>query len=430
MRALRSNLILATLATFSLAFFGCKTQRKASVSSSGIASVEKKEIESKPYVNTIKSNYVLNDSSTVTVFMKIDLKNIAIGDNIAALNDIFRTSWTIQPDFGIREKLASERINFDNENTEIKDGFYFLKFTIPKLQEHESVILVLELIDIKGSRKFTNETYIDFSGKRVNHLYGLYVDGDEHPSFETTIPVGQVVTVKSIYGGGGKLYLKKFDWNSQPALSPMSTSKRNELSQIDISWVKEIKDGEKVAFTEEGNYSLSKDSLSLDNSFGFLVVDKYFPRIVDADELKGPLTYMSTNEEIQFFRDSLPSKDILDLYFLKLTEGNQAQAKQIIKSFYRRIAKTNELFSSYKAGWKTDQGMVYAIIGAPSSVQRNGKREVWLYNQGQSLNPIYFTFYRKSNELSDQNFELVRYPEYGAYWYPFVEAWRTGSVLE
>jgi GWxTD domain-containing protein len=288
----------------------------------------------------------------------------------------------------------------------------------------------MEFVDLKGSRKFTNESFIDFSGQRINQRFGVYLENHTFPIFETSIEKNKKITVKSTYGLGGAFYLKKYNFNSLPALSPMSTSKRNELAEISVEYVKLIKDGESFQLTETGNYCISPDSSFLDQSFGFVVVDEFFPRLVNVDEINGPLSYMSTNEEIKSFRDSLDAKDLLDLYFLRLTNGNQAQAKSIIKSFYRRVATTNELFTTYKDGWKTDQGMVYTIIGPPSSVQRNGKREVWLYNQGQSLNPIYFTFYRKSNELSDQNFELVRYPEYGAYWYPFVEAWRTGSVLE
>ncbi|SOE22697.1 GWxTD domain-containing protein [Spirosomataceae bacterium TFI 002] len=430
MNALRSNLIILTLSTFLLGFFGCKTVKKATVSPNELPTVVKKEQDSKPYINAIRSNYILNDSSTATVYLRIDFKNLPEITSITALNDIFRTSWVLQPDFGIREKLESGKVVYDSESTIIKDGDYYLKFQIPKLKEHPTAILVMEFIDLKGSRKFTNESFIDFSGLRINQKYGMYLESETFPIFETAIKSGKSISIKSNFGGMGTLYLKKYNFNSLPALSPMSTSKRNELAEVSVEYVKTIKDGESIILNEAGNYCISPDSSSLDRSFGFVVVDEYFPRLVDTDELSGPLSYMSTNEEIKAFRDSLEAKDILDLYFLRLTNGNQAQAKSIIKSFYRRVAKTNELFTTYKEGWKTDQGMVYAIIGPPSSVQRNGKREVWLYNQGQSLNPIYFTFYRKSNELSDQNFELVRYPEYGAYWYPFVEAWRTGSVLE
>ncbi len=74
--------------------------------------------------------------------------------------------------------------------------------------------------------------------------------------------------------------------------------------------------------------------------------------------------------------------------------------------------------------------MVYLILGAPTRIQKNGAREVWLYAQSQNLQEIIFNFYRKPNQFSEENYELVRYPEYGAYWFPFVEAWRTGSILE
>jgi GWxTD domain-containing protein len=139
------------------------------------------------------------------------------------------------------------------------------------------------------------------------------------------------------------------------------------------------------------------------------------------------VVYMSTGKEIESLKTQENAKDAVDLHFLSLSAGNQDQAKQTIRSYYRRVSEAHKLFSTYKEAWKTDKGIVYIILGPPTRVQRNRQREVWLY-QGSS--EIIFTFYRKPNSFTENHYELVRYPEYGAYWYPFVETWRTGNVVE
>ena len=210
----------------------------------------------------------------------------------------------------------------------------------------------------------------------------------------------------------------------------MSSSRRDELSYYSEQESFTISAGESLELNKEGTYVIfSKDSV-MSNGYGFLVTDDRFPRFTQADDLKEPLVYMSTNTEISSLKETEDFKKALDLYFLNMTSGNQTLAKTIIRSYYRRVEKANKLFTNYKEGWKTDKGMIYLILGPPSRIQKNGNREVWLYAQSANFSEIIFTFYRKPHQFSEDHYELVRYPEYGAYWYPFVEAWRTGSVLE
>jgi GWxTD domain-containing protein len=147
-------------------------------------------------------------------------------------------------------------------------------------------------------------------------------------------------------------------------------------------------------------------------------------------ELTEPIVYISTNKEIEEIEDAADNKDALDLFFLKITDGNQSLSKEIIKTYYRRVTASNELFTSYKEGWKTDKGMVYIVLGPPSKVQRFRDREVWLYSQSGNFSEIIFTFYRTNNQFTDNYYELVRYPDYKQYWYPYVEAWRNGKIIE
>jgi len=184
-----------------------------------------------------------------------------------------------------------------------------------------------------------------------------------------------------------------------------------------------------LIFKEEGLYYMTEDTTDT-YGVGVVVTNKRFPKMTRPAELVRPVMYMSQANEINEMLAPKDPKKSLDRYWLNLMNGNSDLAKRTISAFYSRVEEANRLFTTYKEGWKTDKGMVYVIMGPPSRVQRNRQREVWLYAQSQNNSEIIYTFYRKSNTFTDQSYELVRYPEYSSYWYPYVEAWRTGNVVE
>ena len=161
-----------------------------------------------------------------------------------------------------------------------------------------------------------------------------------------------------------------------------------------------------------------------------MLVDERYPRMTRPENLVKPLIYISTSQELKGVNENPNSKQALDKFFLAITSGNQMVSKKIIKNYYHRIEEANRLFTSYKEGWKTDKGMVYTVLGPPNKVQRSRDREVWVYAQNTNFSEILFTFNRKPNQFTENYYELVRYPEYQAYWFPFVEAWRTGNVVD
>jgi hypothetical protein len=77
---------------------------------------------------------------------------------------------------------------------------------------------------------------------------------------------------------------------------------------------------------------------------------------------------------------------------------------------YFFIKKANELFTSYKEGWKTDRGMVYVIFGNPDRVFRENKKEIWLYGD------IRFEFKIISNLFAPKMYVLLRDKGYEKIW--------------
>ena len=63
------------------------------------------------------------------------------------------------------------------------------------------------------------------------------------------------------------------------------------------------------------------------------------------------------------------------------------EQNEVMEEYYRRVNFTNANFSVFMEGWKTDQGMVYIILGPPSDIDRHPFEldskpyEIWSYYQ-------------------------------------------------
>ena len=411
--------------------FACKVQQKKPISKESAVLDRAKVRDSKPVVSSINGKYNFIDSTNARVFMVIELANVAEDISFEKLNKTFKIQWSILPEYGTKEKLKSGKLEFSDEYFKKADKTYHLTFDIPRLRNVESAVMVLDFVDIEAATKYTFDLPLDFYAKKVDTRFLVYEKKEDNfPNFVTYIQAGKDFVVKSINPTQEKLYLKRYSNLSLPALSPMSSNKREPMSEFTSEEVFEIISGESFSLKQKGMYVLTQNPENHQDGYGFLVVGERFPKDTEPEILKESLVYMSTPKEIEELKKNEDDKEALDLYFLNVAKGNQALAKQLIRTYYKRVSEANKLFSSYKEGWKTDKGMIFVIMGPPSRVQRNRQREVWLYAQNSNNSEIIFTFYRKTNEFTDQNFELVRYPEYSSFWYPFVEAWRTGNVVE
>jgi GWxTD domain-containing protein len=384
----------------------------------------------KPLVVAIKSRYLLKDSSMIRIFMELDIENLNKQRVIQQLNDNFRFNWLLQPDYGIRERLGSGKIDLNDQNVLLKEGKVLLNFEIPRPKNLAKGLLLTEVFQLEDSKKSNNDLVIDFNGTRINDRFGIYIDNLTMPIFRNFINKTDSFQLKSVMNHSRELYLVRYKNDFTAAQSPMATSIRPNIASLTIEETIRVQTNTSIKLSQEGLYQIVEDTNSTSTGFGFMLVDERYPRLTRPETLVKPLIYMSTSQELKAVNENSNSKQALDKFFLAITSGNQMVSKKIIKNYYHRIEEANRLFTSYKEGWKTDKGMVYTVLGPPNKVQRSRDREVWVYAQNTNFSEIIFTFIRKPNQFTENYYELVRYPEYQAYWFPFVEAWRTGNVVD
>tara|TARA_E500000331_G_scaffold312116_1_gene319860 strand:- start:609 stop:1751 length:1143 start_codon:yes stop_codon:yes gene_type:complete len=201
------------------------------------------------------------------------------------------------------------------------------------------------------------------------------------------------------------LYFFQYKADFQPADPPtgiaQSVASRLLMDSVFIST-------QEVSLLQNHFYFIQSDTLSLEGLTLFMG-PKHYPDMKLMDELIPPLTYFTSRSEIDEIRNAKDPKIAFENFWLNIHISPEA-AGAAIRSYYRAIKKANELFTSYKEGWKTDRGMVYIIFGNPDRVFRDNKKEIWLYGD------IRFEFKIISNLFVPKMYVLLRDKGYEKIW--------------
>jgi len=150
---------------------------------------------------------------------------------------------------------------------------------------------------------------------------------------------------------------------------------------------------------------------------------EHFPKVKRVDDLIEPLRYITTNEEYENLKTTGLSKLKVDSFWYALT-GNFERGKKLIKEYYKRVEISNELFSDYREGWRTDRGMIYMVYGPPTEVFRHDDMEIWYDAHTDSR----FIFNKESIHSDFEVYVLNRDKELKEGWAKAVSNWRNGYL--
>lgn len=183
----------------------------------------------------------------------------------------------------------------------------------------------------------------------------------------------------------------------------------------------------KVMLDKEGFYQFITDSNSQSGGTVYFFADHY-PKAKTVNGLMLPLRYITTSQEYNELTQSENLKKSVDAYWLKIG-GNPDRARMLIQSYYSRVERANQLFTSYLEGWKSDRGMCYIVFGPPTKVVRSTSSETWYYGEAAKYNTLTLTFTKVTNPFSNNDFRLNRNGSLKSPWYRAVEYWRQGRVI-
>lgn len=232
----------------------------------------------------------------------------------------------------------------------------------------------------------------------------------------------------TFFGLETPLTLLQYSTDFQAALPPMAEGVAPPVAPtLKVLSSRIIEPNDTFSIRRPGLYALRQaDNAPLQP---LLVAGGAFPDIRTATDLIQPLIYLTTRDERQRLYDAPDPKKATDRFWLDVAQGQQEVARSLIRNYYSRVAEANRLFSAHKAGWMTDRGMLFVVLGPPPAVELTPEGEDWVYRDVAAAGSARFRFRRRPSTFAPDQYELRRDRGHEAVWYAATAQWRTGITV-
>ena len=222
------------------------------------------------------------------------------------------------------------------------------------------------------------------------------------------------------------LTIDHYDHDFPVALPPMTTREPEVPRTLTLTGSFSMDSSYNHIFSDQGLY-IGKDGDG-EIRLVYRVEGLYYPEYVTLETLIEPLVYITTREERAGLIRNKEDKKAFDRFWLEMT-GKEENARWVIRNYYRRVAEANELFTTFKEGWKTDRGMIYIVFGPPDEVIRKKGEEFWAYKGGNDLPAITFRFSTQVSPYAPRLYTLSRSEAMADNWIKAVKTWRNGTPI-
>ncbi|NQY09206.1 MAG: GWxTD domain-containing protein [Flavobacteriales bacterium] len=311
-----------------------------------------------------------------------------------------------------------------------EDKHKLLKHLDLNVTMSSNLLLKITITDVK--RQLTNIFYKNMS--KSNKYEGLNFHiakaGNEGPLFGNYVENNSEYHIICSNQTVQKLYVRYYKNTKTLPLPPHSTNKIEPLSyKADSLFIINMATDSTFIFKPKSrgvyHFQINKevrDGLTLVN------FTPNYPKITSIAELVEPLRYITNKDEFIELIESKNKKSSIDKFWISLGK-DPTRSKSLIKTYYKRIEKANEMFAAHVEGWRTDRGLIYAVMGPPNSIYRVNNSETWIYGEDQSPQALNFTFIVNKNPFTDNDYYLIRSEAYKNVWMMAVESWRQGRAF-
>lgn len=228
---------------------------------------------------------------------------------------------------------------------------------------------------------------------------------------------------------GSKVYVRYYHRDFPLPAPPFSTSNMTPFEyRADSLFSLQLdeKDSVGLNFSKPGFYHIQADTNTKEGITLFRF-DNDFPSVKKPEHLLQPLRYLTSKQEYDAMSSYKNLKTAVDSFWV-YAGGSHDRARELVKKFYNRVEDSNDYFSSYIEGWRTDRGLIYIIYGPPNIVYKSSDSENWVYGEENNFNSLTFTFLKVINPFSDNDYRLDRSQVFKTSWFNSVEMWRQGRV--
>lgn len=313
----------------------------------------------------------------------------------------------------------------NNKTKQFLDGILHLK-TLPN-HSYDLVVITKDLNRDHFIRKKIKINRLDI----YNAQNFLLLDSNHNVIFKTNFKTNDKIYIKKNENNTqNTILLKHYPTDFSIAKPPFSIDTENENTTLKPQSTVELSFDSSKTLTytikEQGLYHLqaSESNNSGPTLFSF---QEHFPKILTPENMIGPMRYISTKKEYALLTESQNKKIAVDKHWLNIAGSNE-RARTLIRAFYSRVENTNNFFTSYLEGWKTDRGLIYIIYGTPDVVYKHKGYENWIYGEENNMMSLSFIFIKVSNPISDNDYSLSRSSAFKSSWFRAVDSWRNGRV--
>lgn len=302
-----------------------------------------------------------------------------------------------------------------------------LEIEIPDVRQRDTYVVVVRFFDKKRRLYFDKVTLLHRTDPLHRQNY-LLTDADSNVVLSRQIDTNRIYRLfanAEVNTLNVRYYNREFDLATPPFVDapPLQFNYRADS-------VFSIPNGGTFKMHNRGFYHFQTDASTHQ---GFTVFHHYssFPYITDKRHLVGPMRFVTSNLEYvgMDLKSSDSAKMVIDEFWLRHA-GTEERARDQVEEYYQRVEVANQLFSSYKQGWRTDRGVLYVVYGPPTGIYRTLDTETWVYGEEASSLNYTFVFDRMINPFTDNDYQLQRKADYRYGWGLAIEAWRHGRIYD
>ena len=293
-----------------------------------------------------------------------------------------------------------------------------------KPSQVKKALLKVDLVDLRRSSRVLRYFEVDRTNPSNRQFFTLRLADRDYPLSRNYVKADEAVILSHVSGTNKakvRYYNREF-----PLPKPPFSVETPKVFDYQADSIFEMELNVPKVFEQEGFYHVQLSDSTKDG-FTIFRYDKTFPEVKSVEDLIEPLRFINSNSEYKTLTEADFPKAEVDRFWLKLA-GNPDRAKLLIQKFYSRVEDSNEFFTSYTEGWKTDRGLIYLIFGPPNIIYKNTSSEQWIYGEESNPSSLSLTFEKIQNPFSDNDYGLDRSPIYKSSWYSAVDMWRQGRV--
>jgi GWxTD domain-containing protein len=363
------------------------------------------------------------DSSTL--YFRIPEDALLFKNNVDHFEAGLKILWSVYPSYRSSVVVDSGSVEFSvRQSADIKP--LNASFRLPMKRE-KGYVLRLEFVDLY--RSVSAIRYLPLMEKgTISQQDFLLTDTSGIPLCRNIVRENESVKLVSGFPNEINWQVRCYFRNFPLAYLPFRVIDDPVFDMAADSFYTWKNDGSSaLKLPRPGIYFFQTDTHSL-RGFTLMCFDHEFPFVTKTKQLIEATRYLTTRKEYEQLKGSADQKAAIDKFWVEIG-GNYERARGLIRAYYNRVQEANRLYTSYLEGWKTDRGMVHLIFGRPQSIYRDQETEQWSYANMPGFPDLMFVFRKMNNPFTDNDYALIRQPQYENVWYMAVDQWRQGRIV-